>query len=68
MADINEVITDLDKRLRPFPWYVASGIGVTDKGKPAIFAYVKRLQKQFVKRYRTYPVIQKKLLPPKPAA
>ena len=31
----------LDKELRPYPWYVAVGVGDTDDRQPALFLYVK---------------------------
>jgi hypothetical protein len=31
----------LDKELRPYPWYIAVGVGNPDDGQPALFLYVK---------------------------
>jgi hypothetical protein len=31
----------LDEELRPYPWYVAVGVGNTDDAQPALFLYVK---------------------------
>jgi len=31
----------LDRELRPYPWYIAVGVGNADDDQPALFLYVK---------------------------
>jgi hypothetical protein len=37
---IEEAAQDLESALRPFSWYLSTGVGATESG-PALFVYVK---------------------------
>jgi hypothetical protein len=38
---LEQAARSLDKELRPYPWYIAVGVGNADDGQPALFLYVK---------------------------
>ena len=57
---VEQATTSLDATLRPYPWYLSSGVGQTEKG-PSIFVYVKSARAHGVssiaKMWEGYPVI-----------
>ena len=57
----DQAATELDKRLRPYKWYLSVGVGETGDEQPALFLYVKSLRhreiRDFEQGWKGYRVI-----------
>jgi len=47
--NVEDAARALDKKLRPYPWYLSVGVGDTGAGREALFVYVKSQRHKEIK-------------------